>query len=142
MPLGHRGLSLGHRGHNLLEDIYFNQSEQSSPSILLPWGIKYVGPMLYALDETTLARMSLSTAKAVRQEHRMPFARSLRHALRIFCQAHNALQVALAGGPHNEALVTNLERATKLLHITPALLQSSDDDVAGRDATTSTQGET
>ena len=56
----------------------------------------------------------------------MPFARSLRHALRIFCQAHNALQVAPAGGPHNEALVTNLERATKLLHITPALLQSSD----------------
>ena len=55
----------------------------------------------------------------------MPFARSLRYALRIFCQAHNALQVAPAGGPHNEALVTNLERDTKLLHITPALLQSS-----------------
>ena len=56
----------------------------------------------------------------------MPFARSLRHALRIYCQAHNALQVAPAGGPHNEALVTNLERAAKLLHITPALLQSPD----------------
>ena len=104
----------------------FNQSEQSSPSILLPWGIEAVGPMLDARDETTVARMSLSTAKVVRQEHRMPFARSLRHALRTFCQAHNALQVAPAGGPHNEALVTNLERATKLLHITPALLQSSD----------------
>ena len=62
-----------------------NQSKQSSPSILLPWGIEDLGPMLDALDETTLARMSLSTAKAVRQEHRMPFARSLRHALRIFC---------------------------------------------------------
>ena len=104
----------------------FNQSEQSSPSILLPWRIEDMGPMLDALDGTTLARMSLSTAKAIRQEHRMPFARSLRHALRFFCQAHNALQVAPAGGPHNEALVTNLERATKLLHITPALLQSSD----------------
>ena len=92
----------------------------------LPWGIEDVGPMLDALDGTTLAMMSLSTAKAIRQEHRMPFARSLRHALRIFCQAHNALQVAPAGGPHNEALVTNLERATKLLHITPALLKSSD----------------
>ena len=104
----------------------FNQSGQSSPSILLPWGIEDVGPMLDALDGTTLARMSLSTAKAIRQEHRMPFARSLRHALRIFCQAHNVLQVAPAGGSHNEALVTNLERATKLLHIiTPALLQSS-----------------
>ena len=56
----------------------------------------------------------------------MPFARSLRHALRTFCQAHIALQVAPPGGPHNEALVTNLERATKLLHITPALLQLSD----------------
>ena len=85
-----------------------------------------MGSMLDALDGTTLARMFLSTAKAVGQEHRMPFARSLRHALRIFYQAHNALQVAPAGGPHNEALVTNLERATKLLHITPALVQSSD----------------
>ena len=104
-----------------------NQSEHSSPSILLPWGIEYVGPMLDALDGTTLARTSLpTTTKAVRLEHRMPFARSLRHALHIFCQAHNTLQVAPAGGPHNEALVTNLERATKLLHITPALLQSSD----------------
>ena len=44
----------------------------------------------------------------------------------FFCEGHNALQVAPAGGPHNEALVSNLERATKLLHITPALLQSSD----------------
>ena len=34
--------------------------------------------------------------------------------------------MAPAGGPHNEALLTNLERATKLLHITPAFLQSSD----------------
>ena len=62
----------------------FNQSEQSSPSILLPWRIEDVGPMLNALDGTTYAGMSLSTAKAVRQEHRMPFARRLRHALRIF----------------------------------------------------------
>ena len=66
----------------------FNQGEQSSPSILLPGGIEDVGPTLDALDGTTFARMSLSTAKAVRQEHRMPFARSLKHALRIFCQAH------------------------------------------------------
>ena len=44
----------------------------------------------------------------------------------FFCQAHNALQVAPAGSPNNEALVPNLERAAKILHITPALLQSSD----------------
>ena len=60
-----------------------NQSEQSSPRIPLLWGIG-VEPMLDALDGTTLVRMFRSTAKAVRQEHRMPFARSLRHALRIF----------------------------------------------------------
>ena len=103
-----------------------NQSEQSSPSIPLPWGIEGVGSVVDALDGTTLAMMSLSTAKAVRQEHRMPFARNLGHAPRIFCQAHNALQVAPAGGPLNEALVNNFKRGTKLLHITPALLQSSD----------------
>ena len=61
-----------------------NQSEQSSPNILLPWRIENVGPMLDALDRTTLARMSLATAKAIRQQHRMSFARSLRHAQRIF----------------------------------------------------------
>ena len=82
--------------------------------------------MLDALDGTRLARVSLSTAKTVRSKRRMPFAGSMRHALRIFCQAHNALHVASAGGPHNEALLIKLERATKLLHITPALLHSSD----------------
>ena len=56
----------------------------------------------------------------------MLFVRSLRHALCIFCRAHNALQVASAGVPYNEALVTNLKIVTKVLHITPALLQSSD----------------
>ena len=70
--------------------------------------------------------MYLSTEKAVRPEPQTPFARSLRYALRIFCRAHNSLQVAPAGGPHSEALVTSLERATKLLHIILALLQSSD----------------
>ena len=63
-----------------------NQSEQSSQSRLLSWGIEDVGLTL---------------------------------------EAH-ALQVAPAGGPHNGVLVTNLESASELLHITPALLQSSD----------------
>ena len=103
-----------------------NQRKQFSPSILLPWGIEDMGRMLVALDGTTLARMSFSTAEAVQQEHRMSFAPSLRHALRNSCQAYNALQVTSAGGPHNEALVTNLERANKLFHITPSLLQLSD----------------
>ena len=103
-----------------------NQSDQSSQSRRFPWEIEDVGPMLDALDGTTLlARMSLTKAKSLRQEHRMLFARSLRHALRILCQAHNALQVAPVGGPHNKAFVTHFETATKLLHVTPALPQSS-----------------
>ena len=43
-----------------------NQSDQSSRSRLLPWGREDVGPMLDALNGTTLVRMSLSTAKVVR----------------------------------------------------------------------------
>ena len=72
-----------------------NPNEKSSPSILLLWGIEGVGPMLDALDGTSLARMFRSTAKAVRQEHRMPFARSLRHALRI-CSSSSQCST---GGP-------------------------------------------
>ena len=83
--------------------------------------------MLDAPDGTTLAKIYLSTAKAVKQKRRMPFALSLRHALRIFCQAYNALQVASVGGSYNEVLVTDLERAAKLVHITLALLQSPDE---------------
>ena len=103
-----------------------NQSEQAPPRILLLWGIEGVEPTLDALDGTTLARMFRSMAKAVRQEHRMPFARSLRLALPIILSSSQCSTDSPVGGPHNEALVTNLERATKLLHITPALLQSSD----------------
>ena len=91
-----------------------------------------MGPLLDALDEATLARMPLSTAEAVRQEHRIPFARSLKHALRIFFQTHNTLQVASASGPHNEALVTKLERDTKPLHITPGFYSRRMDALAGR----------
>ena len=42
-----------------------------------------------------------------------------------FLSSSQCLQVAPAGGLHNQALATNLVRATKLLHITPALLESS-----------------
>ena len=89
-------------------------------------GDRDVGPVLDALDGLTLATMSLSTSKPIRQEHRIPFARSLRDALRLIRQAHHVLQEATANSPNTANLVTNLERATKLLHITPALLQSSD----------------
>ena len=119
----------------------FNQSEQSSPSILLPWGIEDVGPMLDALDGTTLATMSLSTAKVVRQEHRMPFACSLRHALRIFCQAHNALQVAPAGGLTTKPSSLTLRELPSFSTLPQLFYSHRMDDVAGRDDITSTQGE-
>lgn len=56
----------------------------------------------------------------------MPFARSLRHALRLFRQVNNALQEALANSPNTANVVTNFNRVTTLLHITLAFLWSSD----------------
>ena len=89
-------------------------------------GIEDVGPVLDVLDGMSLTTMSLSTSKTIRQDHRMPFARCLRYALRLFRQAHNVIQAAPADSPNTANLVTNFERATKLLHITQALLQTSD----------------
>ena len=109
-----------------------NQKEQSSQSRLLTWRIDDVGP-LDTLDRITLARISLSTAKAVRQERQTSFAGSLRHAQRILCQALNALlQVALAGDLHNDALVTNPEIAIKLLHTNRLFYSQSSDERCSR----------
>ena len=103
--------------------------------------IENMRPMLGALDETTRAGMSLSTAQVVRQEHRMPLARCLRHALRIFCQAHNALQVA-------SAVVSTTRPSSLPLRQPPSFSTSPQlfysrrvDALAGRDAITSTQEE-
>lgn len=52
------------------------------------WGIEYMGPVRDAPDVIIYVTTSRSTAKAVRQEHRMPFACSLRHALRLCHQPH------------------------------------------------------
>ena len=68
----------------------------------------------------SFARMSLSMAKVVWKEHQTPFTHNLRPALCVFCRTHNALRIAPAGVSHNEALVTILERAAKLLRITLA----------------------
>ena len=95
--------------------------------------------MLDALDGTTLTRVYFSTAKEVRQEHRTPFAHSLRHAQRIFCQAHKALHVAPADDTHNDALTTNLERATKLSKLLRFSYSHRIDATLGRDVITSTQ---
>ena len=98
-----------------------------------------MGPTLDALDGTTLARMSLFTAKAVRKEHRMSFAPSLRHALRTFFVKLTML--APAGSLHNKALVTNLERATKLVTSPQLFYSRRIGVVAGRDAIRNTQEE-
>ena len=71
--------------------------------------------MLGALNATTLAKMSLCTAKSVRQEHRTPFTGCLSDALHIFYEVHNVLQLAPAGVLHNVALAN-----AKLLDITTA----------------------
>ena len=118
-----------------------NQCEQSSQSRLLSWGREDMGPMLDALDRTTLASMSLSTAKAVRQEHRMPFARSLRHGLHLFRQAHNSLQVA-------QQVVPTTRSSSLILRELPSFSASLQlcyshrmHNAAGRDTITSTQEE-
>ena len=80
--------------------------------LLMFWGIEDVGLVLDALDWTTLTTMSLSTSKTVRQEHRMPFARSLGQALRFPRQAHNALLEAPADSPQTTNLVTNLHQVS------------------------------
>ena len=118
-----------------------HQSEQYSPNRLLPWGIEDAGPMLDALDGTTLARTSLSTAKAVRQEHRWPFARSMKHALRILCQL-----TMLYRQPHQVVPTTRPSSLTlreqPSFSASPQLFYSRRmNAVAGRDAITSTQGE-
>lgn len=95
--------------------------------LLLDWGIEDVGPALDALDVIALAQLSLSMSKALHKEYRAPFAPHQRHALRLFIQTHDAVVVPTNSSLPPPDLVLKLERAIKLLHITLALLQSSDD---------------
>ena len=118
-----------------------NQSETSIQSGLLPWGIEDMGPMLDTEDGTTLARMSICTAKAVRQEHRMPFPHSLRHALFIFCEAHNALRQLQQVIPPTRPLPLT-SRELPSFSISPCIFYSRRiDAAAGRAAIKSTQEE-
>lgn len=84
-----------------------------------------MGPALDALDDTGIAQLSLSISKVLRKKHRAPFALKLRHPLRLFVQAYDAVVFASDAGSPSPALALNLERATKLLYVTPALLRSS-----------------
>ena len=52
--------------------------------LLMLWGIEYVGPVLDVPDCMSPTTMSLTTSKTIRQAHRMPFARCLVHAIRLF----------------------------------------------------------
>ena len=100
-----------------------------------------VRPMLDALDGTALARVSLCPAKAVRQQHRMSFVRSTRHALHIFCQTYNALEVAHQVVPTTRPLSLIL-RELRSFSTSPQLFYSHRMDAAAkRDAIMSTQEE-
>lgn len=80
-------------------------------------------PALDSLDSASLTQLSLPTSKILHKEHRAPFALRLLHALRLFVQAQDAAVAAPDASPPSPALALNLEWATKLLHITPVLLQ-------------------
>ena len=97
--------------------------EAASP--LLNWGLDRVGPALDRLDAATLTCLPFSTSKVIRQSHRRLFAVRFRHAVRLLLQAHG--QCRLSAGRQDEHLRLNVERAVKLLHVTPALLQSPAD---------------
>lgn len=84
-----------------------------------------MGPALDSLDGVSLTQLSLSTSKVLRKEQRGPFAWQLRHPLHLFIEAHDAVLAASDASSPVPALVLILERATKLLHITLVLLQSS-----------------
>ena len=74
-----------------------------------------------------ISKLSFATSKNIRREHRRLFGSYFMHALQLFLQAQRALQSRVESGKTMvDREQTHLERATKLLHLTPALLQSAD----------------
>lgn len=96
-------------------------SNGTQPNSPLDLGMEDKG---LALD--ALAQLLLSTSKVLRKKRRAPFAQRLHHAFRLFTQAHDAMVVIPDYSSPSLTPDLNLERATKFLHNTPALLQSSD----------------
>lgn len=78
------------------------------------------------LDGITLVQQSLSTSKVFRKVYRAPFPLRLSIAFRLFVRAHDTVVIAPYANSLAPALDFNVDRAIKLLHITPALLLSSD----------------
>lgn len=64
-------------------------------------------------------------SKILLHEHRIPSALRLRRVLHLFVQGHEAVVITPDASSLTLALAQILERATKLLHTTPALLPSS-----------------
>ena len=81
--------------------------------------------MLDQLPITDLSTLSFSTSKHIRRDHRRLFGNFLHHAMRLFIKAHSTLR-ARGEEQATQRDHTRLERAIKLLHLTPALLQSTD----------------
>ena len=77
------------------------------------------------LPVSELSTLSFPTAKHIRREHRQLFNKFLLHVIKLFLQAHGSLRPISTEEPP-PAAHTNMERAIKLLHVTPALLQSVD----------------
>ena len=120
-----------------------------SATKILPWCLEDVGKELDQVPVAELSVVSFATAKHVRPEHRQLFGKYLTHAIRLFVQAHGRIRARgtvassqaqgladsspIAGVEGSsqaqgscQADHTRLERAVKLLHVTPALLQSID----------------
>lgn len=81
--------------------------------------------------QPTLVLLPFSTAKGIHQAHGRLFAVRLRRPTRLLHQAH--AQCPLSPERHDQQLSINLERAVKLLHLTPTLVQSSDGRISGED---------
>lgn len=100
--------------------------DETQPNPLLNWVKEGVGPALNALNDISLAQLSLSTIQIIGKEHRTPFALRLRYTLLLFIQAHDVLVIAADPIFLLPALALNMERVTKIPHNTPALLPSPD----------------
>ena len=90
----------------------------------LAWGLEEVGLALDSISAEELTKLSFATVKEVRPQHRNQLGHAIQHSIRLFLRAHEELVLQRATG-HAQPGVT-IERAIKLLHLTPALLLSTD----------------
>ena len=106
-----------------------NTHDDDSPSPLLPWGLEDVREALDSVPTSEIECLSFSTAKIIRHEHRQLFGTFFRHAVQLFTQAWGKCTTGRESDT-TQADRDQLNRAVKLLHVTPALLQSTDGRIA------------